>query len=127
METEVFVATITRGPGGLGFNIKGGRGHPIPILISRIAPESPLANQRGADIGAEILEVNGINVENATHAEAVSLLKQDGPLTLMLRPNEHWKSASLCCLLILVDHPYMLPSCLLNPARAPVSALDCSR
>jgi hypothetical protein len=89
-------ATLKRGPMGLGFNIKGGKGHGIPILISKIDPLGSAANIPGLEVGAEIVAVNVTNIEGATHAEAVTALKQDGDLiTLTLRPHDIWNSKTL--------------------------------
>ena len=83
--------TLRRGPQGLGFNIKGGKGHGIPILISKIDPNGPAARVAGMDIGAELLAVNGMSMEHATHAEAVAALKREGDIVLTLLHNENWK------------------------------------
>jgi C-terminal processing protease CtpA/Prc len=55
----------------------------------------PAAQHSGLDIGTEILAVNGSSLENATHADAVALLKQNKEITLLLRPNDVWKSICL--------------------------------
>jgi hypothetical protein len=94
-----FSVTLTRGPKGLGFNIKGGKGHNIPIIISKVDPEGPAGQVENFEIGAELLAVNGVSLVDATHADAVALLKKEGDITLELRPNQKWKRK------FQLDHP----------------------
>ncbi|XP_064411333.1 gamma-2-syntrophin [Latimeria chalumnae] len=64
--------------GGLGLSIKGGAEHKVPVVISKIFKDQA-ADQTGMlFIGDAVLQVNGINVENATHEEAVHLLRNAG-------------------------------------------------
>ncbi|XP_073905163.1 gamma-2-syntrophin isoform X3 [Castor canadensis] len=71
--------TLRRQPvGGLGLSIKGGAEHSIPVVISKIFKDQA-ADQTGMlFIGDAVLQVNGINVENATHEEVVHLLRNAG-------------------------------------------------
>lgn len=54
----------------VGFSMCGGRDESLPSMINNIMPGSP-ADRAGLSIGDEIIEVNGISVERATHAEIV--------------------------------------------------------
>ncbi|MBN3301544.1 SNTG2 protein, partial [Amia calva] len=64
--------------GGLGLSIKGGAEHKVPVVISKIFKDQ-VADQTGMlFIGDAVLQVNGINVENATHEEVVHLLRGAG-------------------------------------------------
>ncbi|XP_015205118.1 gamma-2-syntrophin [Lepisosteus oculatus] len=64
--------------GGLGLSIKGGAEHKVPVVISKIFKDQA-ADQTGMlFIGDSVLQVNGINVENATHEEVVHLLRNAG-------------------------------------------------
>ncbi|XP_070092908.1 gamma-2-syntrophin isoform X1 [Equus przewalskii] len=71
--------TLRRQPvGGLGLSIKGGAEHRVPVVISKIFKDHA-ADQTGMlFIGDAVLQVNGINVENATHEEVVHLLRNAG-------------------------------------------------
>uniref|UniRef100_A0A8C6RBA4 Syntrophin, gamma 2 n=1 Tax=Nannospalax galili TaxID=1026970 RepID=A0A8C6RBA4_NANGA len=71
--------TLHRQPvGGLGLSIKGGVEHGVPVVISKIFKDQA-ADQTGMlFIGDAVLQVNGINVESATHEEVVHLLRNAG-------------------------------------------------
>ncbi|XP_053316419.1 gamma-2-syntrophin [Spea bombifrons] len=71
--------TLHRDPvGGLGLSIKGGAQHKVPVVISKIF-KGQAADQSGMlFIGDAVMQVNGINVENATHEEVVHLLRNAG-------------------------------------------------
>ncbi|XP_012666041.1 gamma-2-syntrophin [Otolemur garnettii] len=71
--------TLRRQPvGGLGLSIKGGAEHSVPVVISRIFKHQA-ADQTGMlFVGDAVLQVNGINVEHATHEEVVHLLRNAG-------------------------------------------------
>ncbi|NWQ75080.1 SNTG2 protein, partial [Columbina picui] len=71
--------TLRRQPvGGLGLSIKGGAEHKVPVVISKIFKDQA-ADQTGMlFIGDAIIQVNGINVESATHEEVVHLLRNAG-------------------------------------------------
>ncbi|XP_068135206.1 gamma-2-syntrophin [Hyperolius riggenbachi] len=71
--------TLHRDPvGGLGLSIKGGAQHKVPVVISKIFKDQP-ADQSGLLFtGDALMQVNGINVENATHEEVVHLLRNAG-------------------------------------------------
>ncbi|XP_069584101.1 gamma-2-syntrophin [Ranitomeya imitator] len=71
--------TLHRDPvGGLGLSIKGGAQHKVPVVISKIFKDQP-ADQSGVlYTGDAVMQVNGINVENATHEEVVHLLRNAG-------------------------------------------------
>ncbi|XP_074945825.1 gamma-2-syntrophin [Phalacrocorax aristotelis] len=71
--------TLRRQPvGGLGLSIKGGAEHKVPVVVSKIFKDQA-ADQTGMlFIGDAIIQVNGINVESATHEEVVHLLRNAG-------------------------------------------------
>ncbi|XP_018414731.1 PREDICTED: gamma-2-syntrophin [Nanorana parkeri] len=71
--------TLHRDPvGGLGLSIKGGAQHKVPVVISKIFKDQP-ADQSGLLFtGDALMQVNGINVESATHEEVVHLLRNAG-------------------------------------------------
>jgi hypothetical protein len=64
---------------GLGISIKGGRENKKPILISKIFKGMAAAATGGAlHVGDAILSVDGKDLSNATHDEAVQVLKGTG-------------------------------------------------
>ncbi|XP_071370715.1 Golgi-associated PDZ and coiled-coil motif-containing protein isoform X1 [Centroberyx affinis] len=61
---------------GLGISITGGKEHGVPILISEIHPSQPAERCGGLHVGDAILAVNSINLRDAKHKEAVTILSQ---------------------------------------------------
>ena len=55
---------------------QGGKEHGVPILISEIHEGQPADRCKGLFIGDAILSVNGIDLRNAKHSEAVQILSQ---------------------------------------------------
>lgn len=55
---------------------KGGKEHGVPILISEIHPTQPAERCGGLHVGDAILAVNSINLRDAKHKEAVTILSQ---------------------------------------------------
>ena len=105
---------LQRKKGGLGFSVKGGQEHGVPIVVSWIKPNgaagrsvvchtnnfllslsdthththsgSPAKQLRLGDI---ILAVNGRSLQTASHSEAVERLKHSGPTVLLrVKPNQ---------------------------------------
>ncbi|XP_059920163.1 beta-1-syntrophin [Gadus macrocephalus] len=64
--------------GGLGVSIKGGKENKMPILISKIFKGLAADQTQALYVGDAILSVNGANLRDATHDEAVQALKQAG-------------------------------------------------
>ncbi|XP_022100427.1 Golgi-associated PDZ and coiled-coil motif-containing protein-like [Acanthaster planci] len=68
---------------GLGMSITGGKEHGVPILISEIHEGLPADRSQGLYVGDAILSVNGINLRDAKHAEAVEILsRQNGEISM---------------------------------------------
>jgi len=61
---------------GLGISITGGKEHGVPILISEILLHQPAHRSGGLYVGDAILSVNGFDLRNVKHAEAVHILSQ---------------------------------------------------
>lgn len=78
--TENFrtVNVIKQEVGGLGISIKGGRENKMPILISKIFKGLAADQTESLYVGDAILGVNGEDLRNATHDEAVQALKRAG-------------------------------------------------
>ncbi|XP_060936426.1 beta-1-syntrophin [Limanda limanda] len=64
--------------GGLGISIKGGKENKMPILISKIFEGLAADLTQALYVGDAILSVNGMNLRDATHDEAVQALKRAG-------------------------------------------------
>uniref|UniRef100_A0A3Q2HF31 Golgi-associated PDZ and coiled-coil motif-containing protein n=1 Tax=Equus caballus TaxID=9796 RepID=A0A3Q2HF31_HORSE len=60
----------------LGISITGGKEHGVPILISEIHPGQPADRCGGLHVGDAILAVNGVNLRDTKHKEAVTILSQ---------------------------------------------------
>ncbi|KAL0977877.1 hypothetical protein UPYG_G00162540 [Umbra pygmaea] len=64
--------------GGLGISIKGGKENKMPILISKIFKGLAADQTEALYVGDAILSVNGADLREATHDEAVQALKKTG-------------------------------------------------
>ncbi|XP_053322329.1 beta-1-syntrophin [Spea bombifrons] len=64
--------------GGLGISIKGGKENKMPILISKIFKGLAADQTHSLYVGDAILSVNGVDLRDATHDEAVQALKKAG-------------------------------------------------
>ncbi|CAI4227690.1 unnamed protein product [Auanema sp. JU1783] len=68
---------------GLGISITGGTEHALPIVISEIQPGQPADRCAQLFVGDAILSVNGFDLRQARHQEAVDILSsQQGDLNL---------------------------------------------
>ncbi|XP_074649464.1 Golgi-associated PDZ and coiled-coil motif-containing protein-like isoform X2 [Tubulanus polymorphus] len=61
---------------GLGMSITGGKEHGVPILISEVHEGQPAYRCNALFVGDAILAVNGIDLRNVKHSEAVQILSQ---------------------------------------------------
>ncbi|KAM8882045.1 protein scribble homolog isoform 3-T3 [Synchiropus picturatus] len=83
IEEEEHTLTIVRQTGGLGISIAGGKGStPYKgddegIFISRVSEEGPAA-RAGVKVGDKLLEVNGVDLNEAEHHTAVEALRSSG-------------------------------------------------
>ncbi|XP_062610062.1 Golgi-associated PDZ and coiled-coil motif-containing protein-like [Saccostrea cucullata] len=74
---ETRKVTIKKGEEeGLGLSITGGKEHGVPILISEIHEGQPADKCDALYVGDAILSVNGIDLRESKHAEAVHVLSQ---------------------------------------------------
>ncbi|XP_060585879.1 uncharacterized protein LOC132741675 isoform X2 [Ruditapes philippinarum] len=75
--------------GSLGLGITGGKEYGTELVINVVEEEGPAASQ-GLQVGDKILEVNGHNFHNITHAEAVMIMRNAWNLIILIeRPNEN--------------------------------------
>ncbi|XP_050312215.1 beta-1-syntrophin isoform X2 [Anthonomus grandis grandis] len=65
---------------GLGISIKGGKENKMPILISKIFKGMAADQTEQLYVGDAILSVNGEDLREATHEEAVKALKKAGKI-----------------------------------------------
>ncbi len=75
---------------GLGISIKGGRENKMPILISKIFKGMAADKTEKLYVGDAILSVNGEDLREATHDEAVKALKRAGKVVDL---EGKWESA----------------------------------
>ncbi|XP_015524862.1 tyrosine-protein phosphatase non-receptor type 4 isoform X3 [Neodiprion pinetum] len=79
--------------GRFGFNVKGGLDLEMPILVSRVAPNTPADRcYPKLNEGDQVVCINGIDVNGMLHEHVVNLIRQSrdsgtGELTLTVRPN----------------------------------------
>ncbi|XP_077488020.1 membrane associated guanylate kinase, WW and PDZ domain containing protein magi isoform X2 [Amblyomma americanum] len=82
---EYHSVELQRGVRGFGFSIRGGREfHSMPLFVLRIADQGPAQLSGKLQVGDQILEVNGINTKNMTHAEAINIIRQGGNTVRLL-------------------------------------------
>ncbi|XP_061859229.1 inaD-like protein isoform X2 [Colius striatus] len=68
---------ISKGRSGLGLSIVGGKDTPLAaIVIHEVYEEGAAARDGRLWAGDQILEVNGIDLRNASHEEAITALRQ---------------------------------------------------
>ncbi|XP_044015299.1 tyrosine-protein phosphatase non-receptor type 4 isoform X2 [Aphidius gifuensis] len=79
--------------GRFGFNVKGGLDLDMPILVSRVAPNTPADRcYPKLNEGDQVVYINGIDVSGMLHEHVVNLIRQsrdtgNGELCLTVRPN----------------------------------------
>ncbi|NWR30795.1 SNTB1 protein, partial [Tachuris rubrigastra] len=77
------VKVLKQEMGGLGISIKGGKENKMPILISKIFKGLAADQTQALYVGDAILAVNGTDLRDATHDEAVQALKRAGKEVLL--------------------------------------------
>ncbi|CAF0928680.1 unnamed protein product, partial [Didymodactylos carnosus] len=84
-----------------GFNIKGGADQINPVIVSRVALNSPATNSvPPLNEGDQILSINNIDISNHTYEQIVNMIRQsrkksNGELILIVRPNKFITSSQL--------------------------------
>lgn len=78
--TKRVVRVVKQDNNGLGISIKGGRENKMPILISKIFKGMAADLTEQLYVGDAILSVNGEDLREATHDEAVRSLKRAGKI-----------------------------------------------
>ena len=72
------VRVTKTGSSGLGVSIKGGRENKMPIIISKIFKGMSADLTGQLYVGDAILSVNGVDLRDITHDDAVKVLKKAG-------------------------------------------------
>ena len=72
------IRVVKQEVGGLGISIKGGKENKMPIIISKIFKGLAADLTEALYVGDAILSVNGEDLRDATHDEAVRSLKRSG-------------------------------------------------
>uniref|UniRef100_A0A3Q0R2D4 PDZ domain-containing protein n=1 Tax=Amphilophus citrinellus TaxID=61819 RepID=A0A3Q0R2D4_AMPCI len=80
---------LEKGVGGVGFTLEGGKGSihgDRPLVIKKIF-QGGAAEQSGLESGNEVLEVQGVSLQDMTRFEAWNMIKAlpEGPITVVLR------------------------------------------
>jgi len=84
-ETQYHAVELSRGTRGFGFSIRGGREFQnMALFVLQIADNGPAALDGRLQIGDQIIEINGINTKNMTHAEAIEIIRNGGPIVRLL-------------------------------------------
>ncbi|XP_067453826.1 pro-interleukin-16 isoform X2 [Thunnus thynnus] len=83
---------LEKGAGGVGFTLEGGKGSihgDRPLVISRIFTGGA-AEQIGLQCGDEVLQVQGISLQDMTRFEAWNMIKAlpEGSITVVIRRRE---------------------------------------
>ncbi|KAK0042923.1 beta-1-syntrophin [Biomphalaria pfeifferi] len=78
-----YVKVIKEDQHGLGISIKGGKENRMPILISKIFKNMAADKTEKLYVGDAILSVNGEDLRDATHDDAVKALKKAGKIVEM--------------------------------------------
>lgn len=72
--------------GGFGFSIRGGKEFNIPLFVLKLADMGPAQLDGRLQVGDQILEINGGDAYQMTHAEAIHHIKNSGHcVTLLIR------------------------------------------
>nr|XP_018903603.1 PREDICTED: membrane-associated guanylate kinase, WW and PDZ domain-containing protein 1-like isoform X2 [Bemisia tabaci] len=84
-EEQYHAVELNRGSRGFGFSIRGGREFQnMALFVLQIAENGPAALDGRLKIGDQIIEINGINTKNMTHAEAIEIIRNGGPSVRLL-------------------------------------------
>ncbi|XP_065215040.1 membrane-associated guanylate kinase, WW and PDZ domain-containing protein 2 isoform X2 [Planococcus citri] len=82
---QYHVIEISRGSRGFGFSIRGGREFQnMALYVLQIAENGPAALDGRLKVGDRLVEINGINTKNMTHAQAIEIIRNGGPTVMLL-------------------------------------------
>ncbi|CAH1247984.1 SCRIB [Branchiostoma lanceolatum] len=89
IHAETIATTLVRDQRGLGFSIAGGKGstpykgNDTGVFISRIAEDGIAEADGKLDVGDKIISINGVDITEARHDQAVSLLTSSDRIQLV--------------------------------------------
>ncbi|KAK6631145.1 hypothetical protein RUM43_014241 [Polyplax serrata] len=89
----VLIKIVPDEQGRFGFNVKGGADLELPVLVSRVAPNTPADRcYPKLSEGDQVVFINGIDISSMTHDEVVNLIRnardnEPGELVLSVKPN----------------------------------------
>ncbi|XP_035687949.1 tyrosine-protein phosphatase non-receptor type 4-like isoform X16 [Branchiostoma floridae] len=136
--------------GRFGFNVKGGADQNMPIIVSRVAPGTPVSNANAdkcvprLNEGDQVLLINGRDVSQHTHEQVVMFIRSTreshtGELELTVRPNaddchsgcpeeeefvNHWLDHVYIPDGVEEEPDFMYTPDNLNPPRPPITSDD---
>lgn len=83
--------------GGFGFSIRGGKEFNIPLFVLKLADMGPAQLDGRLQVGDQILEINGGDAYQMTHAEAIHHIKNSGHcVTLLIRRTGKFRNNLHC-------------------------------
>lgn len=91
-----FVRVVKEEQNGLGISIKGGKENRMPILISKIFKGMAADKTEKLYVGDAIISVNGEDLREATHDDAVRALKRAGKVVEMEGKFSLYRCACTC-------------------------------
>uniref|UniRef100_A0A4W3IXA3 Membrane-associated guanylate kinase, WW and PDZ domain-containing protein 1 n=1 Tax=Callorhinchus milii TaxID=7868 RepID=A0A4W3IXA3_CALMI len=75
---DYFTVDLEKGMKGFGFSIRGGREYKMDLYVLRLAEDGPAVRNGRMRVGDQIIEINGENTREMTHARAIELIKSGG-------------------------------------------------
>ncbi|XP_072327468.1 membrane-associated guanylate kinase, WW and PDZ domain-containing protein 2a isoform X9 [Scyliorhinus torazame] len=75
---DYFTVDLEKGNKGFGFSIRGGREYKMDLYVLRLAEDGPAIRNGRMKVGDQIIEINGENTREMTHARAIELIKSGG-------------------------------------------------
>ncbi|XP_020916558.2 tyrosine-protein phosphatase non-receptor type 13 isoform X2 [Exaiptasia diaphana] len=109
---EPFVVELRKGIGGLGLSLVGGRDadpqHGGLLRIKKMFPGQPAALSNQLQLGDIVLEVNGNSLENASHQDAINMIRHEPSIVRLLVKRS----------------PSSIPAVLLSRASSDASDID---
>ncbi|CAD5219972.1 unnamed protein product [Bursaphelenchus okinawaensis] len=80
---------LKKGAKGFGFSIRGGfEFENMPLFILRIAEDGPAAQEGTLRVGDQLVEINGESTAGMTHQKAISLIREQNVVRLVVsRPH----------------------------------------
>ncbi|ELU17710.1 hypothetical protein CAPTEDRAFT_146207 [Capitella teleta] len=82
---KFYAVELLRGSRGFGFSIRGGREFSnMPLYVLRIADGGAANMDQRLRVGDQLIEINGYNTNNMTHAEAIELIQSGGSSVRLL-------------------------------------------